>query len=421
MYEVQMKSGFISICKLLSRYYLYCVVFAFLVLITIQCDSGNDPQDAARVLISMKDKTGQYVLENAIDSTGNVAKVRIVLHDCSDIKKLRVQILNLQDNSIEYDTVYNFVSVTAQDSLITFSRVHSTAGTKEISAVGTMGDFSTKGVSLRFTVIQKPFVNKAPEVILSGNKAISNIQSCTLTVQINDDTGQKSSAVVKYRNNEYFLNANSQFIVTPPAGYIGNDTVEVIATDNYTPPLSTKSSVIIPVNSADVSIPSKPGNLRIKTQTADIVTLIWDKTLNAVRYAVYRSAAADKDFLKLQDSVVNSEYTDSTGNRIWYYYVVAKNAAGESPASDIIASSMINRSPKWATKEITEEVAKGLIYTLRLDDNCKDPDGDSIQYLLLSGMGTITNSVFTFTASNADTALNKVKIIASDTRLSDTL
>jgi hypothetical protein len=84
----------------------------------------------------------------------------------------------------------------------------------------------------------------------------------------------------------------------------------------------------------------------------------------------------------------------------------------------------INHPPQWRSKQIAAAVNDNAVFSFVLRDSCKDPDSGAAVTFKLAGdtarCRLVRDSLFTFSAGMLDTNVHVVKIIASDSALSDT-
>jgi uncharacterized protein (TIGR02145 family) len=281
-------------------------------------------------MMSLKNPQGRFVTTPVVDTMGNTANVRIVLHECQDIKKLRIQITNIPDNSIEYDTVYNFVSCNATDSLITFSRVYSSAGSKEITAVGTMGDFTTKGTSIRFTILPRPAVNKAPKwdikeivtTVIVGTDYILTLQ---------DTCSDPNSDILSYSlipSSKGSING-TVYKYTPAAADPGLQTAKLVVKDaGFADTLTIRFTVV----ASDTAVPTLDflkvvnDSITVTTATSTICAIVKDDT--GIDSVIAMTGTAKAKVLKVNDTIWSIETGALTANASTPFVVTAFDKSG---------------------------------------------------------------------------------------------
>src|SRR5512133_1305817 len=401
---------------------LSLLVVVVLCLFGILC-SVTTSENGPRVLLSIKNHNGVFKWENVVDTAGYFIDVNVVLHDLVDIKTLNIQVKDKDSNAVEFDTTYQLNGVPNIDFKIVTQLYLDRHGEKEIVAVATSPEHGTIAGSLPMTVIKKTFINTAPQVTVTGMKTTPSNIPCTLTVSIKDDSGQTNSTVVVYRQQSYVLDARSQFVFKPVSGYIGEDTVTFIVSDNYTPPLTTRKSVYIPVVAAALLLPDAPSGLKVTSQTANALSLVWEQSVSALSYAVYRSASFDKNFTKLVDTLTSTVFTDKLNDTIWYYYVTASNTKGESGKSNVISTGKNGNPVFWKIDTLQATLYEGdsLKITLKSLFNAGD-DTFSISLLQPAFKSAIImDSTLIVKALNRDSSLQIVRVLLSGKVNTDTL
>ena len=200
--------------------------------------------------------------------------------------------------------------------------------TLTLQATDSLGNVSATGFT--FTVAHLP----PPTPVLSQPASGLVTRSTSLTVS---GTAELNSTVQLLNNGQPVGSAitadGDGAFLSVVSLTSGNNSIQATATDQYgTGPVSNAVTVTL-----DLSIPTGPSNLSATAQPAGKVHLVWTGTNdpNASGYAVYRSASAFTDIS--QATQINpspsaaTAYDDLPPNDgLWYYRVVAVNAAGTS-------------------------------------------------------------------------------------------
>jgi hypothetical protein len=373
--------------------------------------------------LSIKNHNGVYKMDNAVDTTGYSVDLNIVLRDMTDVTTLTIQMRNKETNVVEDDTTCQLNGVPDFYYKIVKQFYLDKQGEKEIVVLATSPEHGTIAGRIQLTVIRKPFVNTAPEVTVSGIKSTPSNMSCTLTVSIRDDSGQTNSTVVVYRQQNYLPDAKSQFVFRPVSGFVGEDTVTFIVSDNYTPPLTTRKSVYIPVVAAALMPPDAPSGLRVTSQTVSAISLVWQQTVSALTYAVYRSASFDKNFTKLVDTLTSTAFTDKLNDTVWYYYITARNTVGESGKSNIVSTGKNGNPVFWKIDTLQTALYEGDSLKIPLKSLYSAGD-DTISVSLLQPAfksAAVNDSALIVRALNRDSSLQMIRILLSTKVNADTL
>ncbi|MFC4140158.1 MULTISPECIES: fibronectin type III domain-containing protein [unclassified Microbacterium] len=135
-------------------------------------------------------------------------------------------------------------------------------------------------------------------------------------------------------------------------------TVEAVsAYDRVSPRAEQVLSGVIP----KLEIPAAPADLAVARVTDSGVALTWSLTPNADEYVVQR-AGADGAFADIA-TVTTPAYTDAADTSLqWSYRVLARNAAGTSPASETVTSAVYTApAPLPAGDSVTFDFGPGAV------------------------------------------------------------
>ena len=220
--------------------------------------------------------------------------------------------------------------------------------TLTLQATDSLGNISTTS----FTIIMAHLPPPAPVlsqpaiglVTRSTSVTVSGTAEPNSTVQLLNNSQPVGSAITA-GNDGTFLS-----IVTLTSG---SNSLQATATDAYgTGPASNAVTVTL-----DLTVPASPSSLSATAQPVGKVHLVWTGTNDphAIGYTVYRSASVFTDIS--QASPINPSPSGATAyddlppnDGLWYYRVVAVNAAGTSSVpsnsaqavSDSIAPSAVS-------------------------------------------------------------------------------
>ncbi len=194
------------------------------------------------------------------------------------------------------------------------------------------------------TINQGSTSNHKPVLSVTGVRNILTAQACSLSLSATDpDAGQTLTYAMIKSPQGATLTANI-FRWTAPAGQTGADTAIFTVTDNGTPPMSDTQTVIITVSS-QITVPVKVPGVKAVSKANGYFVFSWNKVSNADSYNIFRSAdTVAADFQKI-GSTSDSLFDDSAKMTNYYYYVVAVNTAGSSPASALVYSGSIKTPP----------------------------------------------------------------------------
>jgi fibronectin type 3 domain-containing protein len=93
--------------------------------------------------------------------------------------------------------------------------------------------------------------------------------------------------------------------------------------------------------------PQAPGNLRLTSATIDSITLAWDASYGADKYAVYRAGAAEGPWTALDETVTGTTYADTglVPGTAYYYQAKAHNEHGWGSPAELTAQTPAPAAP----------------------------------------------------------------------------
>jgi uncharacterized repeat protein (TIGR02543 family) len=187
-----------------------------------------------------------------------------------------------------------------------------------------------------------------------------------------------------------------------------------------------------PVNHPPVITSSMSYHTIKVSQTDTIRIVVSDKdsgqtlTVHLLRLDSLKALFTDTNSIRFSSKADTSLIVFSPGPKSGTYvfnFIV-------SDGKDSVAGSVteyvgnINHPPQWHSKQIAVTVNDGATFSFSPRDSCKDPDSGTVLTFKMIGDTSkctlVKDSLFSFYAGTLDTTVHIVKIIASDTALSDT-
>ena len=259
--------------------------------------------------------------------------------------------------------------------------------------------------------------NHKPQLSVTGVRNIVSAQACSLSLSTTDaDSGQTFVYAMPRAPQGATLTANI-FKWTPPAAFLGTDTVVFSVMDNGKPPMSDTQTVYITVSS-QITAPVKVSGIKVVSKVNEYFVLSWTKVGNADSYNVFRSA----DTINFQKigSTSDSLYGDSMKTGNYYYYVVAVNTAGSSPASAIVYSGSISIPPVIMVLADTS-VSQGKTLSFIVQTIASAQDSITFSATDMSGAKLPDSAafnpktgVFTWTPTSSELGFYSIVFIATD-------
>jgi hypothetical protein len=317
---------------------------------------------------------------------------------------------------------YHETAAIAGETGVSFIKSHiafSDSGKYTCAIVDKWGDTGITAIAAILTVVPKVRTNTIPTISVGGHSTILSTEICSLTVSaIDPDSGQTHEFAVTRAPAGYSF-AGHLFTWAPPAAYLGQDTIRTdtavfTVTDNGVPPLSDTQKVAIVV-SVKIPPPDSVRGLIAVSRANGSFVFKWNKSKNADQYAIYRSR--DTAGFVLYTTTPDTEFANAIGDTSFYYYVVATNSKGMSPASQRVRSTTINTAPKWSHDMISISINEGSSFSFNCVDSCKDTNGDAISFSLLLGGPTtdsLIGTIWKYTPGYSDSGSYTVKIKAWD-------
>jgi hypothetical protein len=306
-----------------------------LLLLACTGESPFKPENAT-VNLTLQNSGGHSDPSTITDTVGNRVRINLIGYLPSYIDSVKVVI----GISTTTDTDFTFPKTTSWTDSQWIEIVFHSPGTRTVTAT-VFVEGKAKPVTATIVVVGR-LVNHAPALDVSGVRNITTTQACSLSLSTRDiDSGQTFTyAMIKAPQNATL--AANIFKWTPPTGHTGTDTVKFTVTDNGKPPMSDTQTVFITV-SLQITVPVKVQGVKAASKINGYFVFSWSKVSNADSYDVFRSADM-VNFQKIGSSS-DSLFGDSVKTANFYYYVVAVNSAGPSPASAMVYSGSIKTPP----------------------------------------------------------------------------
>jgi len=257
-------------------------------------------------------------------------------------------------------------------------------------------------------------INHKPSLIISGRKSISPTEICTLSVSASHADSNQTLTYKVLKGPQGYTFSNQFFIWKPTLADTGSDSVTFTVADNGTPSLSDTQIIIIRV-SANIPLPDSIKGLVAVSRINGIFIFKWNVSKNADQYSIYRSK--DTTGFVFYAAAQDTIFTNTIKDTSFYYYVVATNSKGPSPASTKLHSTSINTAPKWVHDTLQISILENASLSLNLADSISDSNGDKITFQRVSGNLTtdsLIGSIWKYSPSFSDSGKYAIKIKAFD-------
>src|SRR5271157_1982277 len=400
--------------NLKNRLFHSVVACAALALLT--CTSQQNPfkpQDA-RINLVVENSSHQIDTITVTDTVGNQVRIGMSAYLPSYISLVKVTVTG---GPTETDTTVAFSNAsTWTDTQWVDITFHST-GTKTVTVTVSLQGAPDKTFTATITIVGKN-VNHKPTLSVSGVRNIVSAQACSLSLSATDpDSGQTLTfAMIKGPQNATLT--GTVFRWTSPATFTGVDSAIFMVTDNGTPAMSDTQKVMITVSSQIIA-PAQVQGVKAVSKVNGYFVLSWNKVSNADSYNIFR-APDTVNFQKI-GSTSDSLFGDSAKTGNFYYYVVAVNTAGPSPASAIVYSGSIKTPPVIMVPTLDTSVSQGktLSFVVRTIASAQDTvllGATDISGAKLPDSATFTpkTGLFTWTPTFGELGLYKIVFTATD-------
>jgi alpha-tubulin suppressor-like RCC1 family protein len=393
-------------------HYLLSLSLSSLVLLTCTGKSPFNPSEAT-VTPVLENSAGQTNSTTISDSVGRQVTITLTAYLPSYIDSVKVIVFGVTDT----DSVHVFDKSTNWTDAQTFDIIFRSAGSRTVSIVVFAGG-AEKAVTATINIASKSVPNRPPVLEVSGVRNIVSAQACSLSLSATDpDSGQTLTyAMIKGPQNATLT--GTVFRWTSPATFTGIDSAIFMVTDNGTPAMSDTQKVMITVSSQIIA-PAQVQGVKAVSKVNGYFVLSWNKVSNADSYNIFR-APDTVNFQKI-GSTSDSLFGDSAKTGNFYYYVVAVNTAGPSPASAIVYSGSIKTPPVIMVPTLDTSVSQGktLSFVVRTIASAQDTvllGAMDISGAILPDSATFTpkTGLFTWTPTFGELGLYKIVFTATD-------
>ncbi|MBN1576096.1 MAG: DUF5011 domain-containing protein [Chitinispirillaceae bacterium] len=353
------------------------------------------------------------------DTVGNTIEVGAAIFLPENIDSIALQITT--EGVVVFDTIFRDFHFGSRDTAWK-KIVFYTAGNK-IVMITPYSSLNISSASATIEIIGKELPeNHKPAIYITGNKPIQPTETCSLTVQISDsDEDQTLSVSILESPSDFSFYDNSLFTWTPPADFIGYDTVVFIVTDDGLPPMSDTDTTIITVTMT----PHSPS-----------IQVYGDRTVSPLETCTLTISVSDEDpgqtlEITMSDNPEGSELKNDS----LFVWTVPESFIGEVTVnfkvtdngnpplstffSTVIAVSdvSVNHAPKWVADSLPIPLNDTSLCYLPLSTICSDDDGDRLNYTLLPGKpagDTIIEGAYSYKATPAAVGSYDVAVVAAD-------
>ena len=407
--------------------YLFIVITAIGIIHFFQCAIPNDPNDASntRATLVLINSELEESSSSITDSIGRYLKIGVFIKLPQYIDSIGLKIVS--DDGAQIDTLFSDLAPGGTDTLWKKASF-TTPGTKTV----TITPYSSLDLQPLVGVIKivgEPLLvsnDHFPKITYTGNRFIRPLETCTLIVKASDeDSGQTVTVTMNQYPDGAVFSDESLFVWTAPESAFGEYDVSFSATDDGVPPKTDSLKVLVdvstdtanraPVWNQDTIIDSINEN---ETYTLQLTEQCTDPDGDTLTYLLL-SGEPDGD------TIEESIYTLSGTEDLLGEHFITIVVNDQDDAADTMVISLIitadtataNRAPEWSQDTIIDTINDNVTYTLQLSEQCTDPDGDALSYLLLSGEpegDTIEDAIYTLTGTEDLLGEHFITIVAND-------
>jgi uncharacterized repeat protein (TIGR02543 family) len=407
--------------------YLFIVITAIGIIHFFQCAIPNDPNDASntRATLVLINSELEESSSSITDSIGRYLKIGVFIKLPQYIDSIGLKIVS--DDGAQIDTLFSDLAPGGTDTLWKKASF-TTPGTKTV----TITPYSSLDLQPLVGVIKivgEPLLvsnDHFPKITYTGNRFIRPLETCTLIVKASDeDSGQTVTLSMNQHPNDAAFSDETLFVWTAPESASGEYEVSFSATDDGVPPKTDSLKVLVdvstdtanraPVWNQDTITDSINEN---ETYTLQLTEQCTDPDGDTLTYLLL-SGEPDGD------TIEESIYTLSGTEDLLGEHFITIVVNDQDDAADTMVISLIitadtataNRAPEWTQDTIIDTINDNVTYTLQLSEQCTDPDGDALTYLLLSGEpegDTIEDAIYTLTGTEDLLGEHFITIVAND-------
>jgi uncharacterized repeat protein (TIGR02543 family) len=339
--------------NMISKNRLASLVVSMAVLILLSCTGQESPFKAqdAKINLVVENSLNRLSSDAVTDTVGNQVRIGMNAYLPSYISLVTVTVTG----GVPDPDVITFRNVSAWNDTQWIDLAFDSTGTKTVTVV-----VSRQGApDLTYTaniIIVGRNVNHKPALSVSGVRNIVSAAACSLSLSATDADAGQTFTYAMIKGPQGATLTSSIFRWTAPTAFTGTDTATFTVTDNGKPPMSDTQTVLITVSSQIVA-PVKVLGVKAVSKVNGYFVLSWNKVSNADSYNIFR-AIDTINFQKI-GSTSDSLFGDSVKSGNYYYYVVAVNTAGTSPASAMVYSGSIKTPPVIMVPTVDTSVAQG--------------------------------------------------------------
>ena len=339
---------------MISKNRLASLVVSMAVLFLLSCTGQESPFKAqdAKINLVLENSLNQLSTDAVTDTVGNQVRIGMSAYLPSYINVVTVTVTG---GTADTDKTITFSNVSTWTDTQWIDMVFHSTGTKTVTVVVTLQGAPDKTYTANIVIVGRN-VNHKPALSVSGVRNIVSAAACSLSLSATDADAGQTFTYAMIKGPQGATLTSSIFRWTAPAAVTGVDTVIFTVTDNGQPPMSDTQTVYITVSSQIVAPVKVPG-VKAVSKFNGYFVLSWTKVSNADSYNIFR-ATDTVNFQKI-GSTSDSLFGDSVKSGNYYYYVVAVNTAGTSPASAMVYSGSIKTPPVIMVPTVDTSVAQG--------------------------------------------------------------
>jgi Ig-like domain CHU_C associated/Immunoglobulin I-set domain len=344
------------------------IMFGFLIFVCTCEDAPLNPYNcsSSRINLLLRSST---LAESDLQIQDAPMKSFQLVANCvmtAYMDSIRFQIIN-DKNMVDKDTVIaNFPKSTGIEK-ITCNTSLLSPGARIVKVIAYLNACQPISDSASVIITDYP-QNTKPEIRVVGSVNVLVNSVCTLDVYATDLEQSNAQLVYAVPDLPAGATFKDQRFIWKPA-QAGIYTVTFKVTDNGIPPLSSQSVKTISVVTL-IEQPSKPLSLTVIGRDQSTVGLKWRSAARTDNYSIYLSRNRTGVYEKSK-TIQDTTCIDTCSADSWYYYVSAKNSAGEVSSDTIEVPSFDKNKSIWNASEMSYNLQEGEAYTIDLRQLCK--------------------------------------------------
>jgi len=382
-----------------------------------------DPSNT-RLYLTLETSSGVISADTLTDSVGNTIKIGITSNLPADVDSIGL-IFYSSEGNIEIDTIIKNLFQLKNNDTLWFKTSFAVKDKSTLVATVFAGQNKNSAYAY-FNILGKPVPHTWPHLIINGTKNITVVQTCSLSVSVNDSNPNQLHSYYVKQDTLPLSAFTPPFKWTPPTGFIGNHQVFFKVTDTDSPVYFDTQTVTITVT-ASIDTQSK-----LPHWNKDSVNL--NGTEGGTIYLTLSDISTGDSLsfilmpgLPSKDTIINAVYSYTfaafdTNN--YYPKIIAKDKKGNADTMTIhLWASMpsivdtigprITKISGPATNIRTANPNDTLVYAIT------DQSGvDTVSWTLNSGASMVllpdANNQYTIKAVLTSYHSNRVIITASD-------